>query len=101
MFITEICPSGGTKYVSLELLLSILREPGEGRGGAAGTVPLQNPEGISRKPNFSQSQPILRFWPISSRFWPILAKETPEFLDKIKAGQFTLNDTTSRAYVHV
>ena len=30
-----------------------------------------------------------------SRFWadfePILAKKTPEFFDKIKAGEFTLN----------
>ena len=44
MFFTEMCPSGGTKYVSFELFLSTLREPGEGRGGAPGTVPLQNPE---------------------------------------------------------
>ena len=39
MFFTEMCPSSGTNYVSLELFLSILRGPGEGRGGAPGTVP--------------------------------------------------------------
>ena len=49
MFFTEMCPSGGTKHVSFELFLSILREPGEGRGGDPGTVPLQNPEVTSRK----------------------------------------------------
>ena len=49
MFFTEMCPSGGTKYISFELFLSILRKPGEGRGGAPGTVPLQNPEVTSRK----------------------------------------------------
>ena len=49
MFFTEMCPSGGTKYVSFELLLSILRGPGERRGGALGTVPLQFPEVTSRK----------------------------------------------------
>ena len=47
MFFTEMCPSGGTKYVSFELFLSILREPGEGRGGVPGAVPLQNLE-VSR-----------------------------------------------------
>ena len=40
---------GGTEYVSFELYLGILRGPGEGRGGAPGTVPLQNPEVTSRK----------------------------------------------------
>ena len=49
MFFTEMCPSGGTRYVSFELFLSILREPGEGRRGAPGTVPLQNPEVTARK----------------------------------------------------
>ena len=40
-----MCPSGGTKYVSFEMLLFIiLRGPGEGRGGAPGKVPLQNPK---------------------------------------------------------
>ena len=41
--------SGGTKYVSFEVFLSLLREPGKGRGGDPGTVPLQNPEVTSRK----------------------------------------------------
>ena len=36
-----MCPSGGTKYVSFELFLGILSGPGEGRGGAPGTVPSQ------------------------------------------------------------
>ena len=45
MFFTERCPSGGTKYVSFEFFLGILSGSGEGRGGAPGTVPLQNPEG--------------------------------------------------------
>ena len=49
MFFTKRCPSGGTEYVSFELFLGILRGPGEGRGGAPGTVPLQNPEVTSRK----------------------------------------------------
>ena len=49
MFFTEMCPSAGTRYVSFELFLSILREPGEGRRGAPGTVHLQNPEVTSRK----------------------------------------------------
>ena len=49
MFFTKRCPSGGTEYVSFELLLGILSGPGEGRGGAPGTVPLQNPEVTSRK----------------------------------------------------
>ena len=49
MFITEMCPSGGTKYVSFGLFLSILKESGEGRGGTPGTVPLKNPEVTSRK----------------------------------------------------
>ena len=40
---------GGTEYVSFELFLGILSGPGEGRGGAPGTVPLQNPEVTSRK----------------------------------------------------
>ena len=40
----------GTKYVSFELFLSILKKPGEGKGGGApGTVPLQNQEVTSRK----------------------------------------------------
>ena len=37
------------EYVSFELFLCILRGPGEGQGGAPGTVPLQNPEVTSRK----------------------------------------------------
>ena len=49
MFFTKRCPLGGTEYVSFELFLGILKGPGEGRGGAPGTVPLQNPEVISRK----------------------------------------------------
>ena len=49
MFFTKRCPSGGTEYVSFELFLGILRGPGEGRGGAPGTVPLQNPEVTLRK----------------------------------------------------
>ena len=49
MFFTERCPSGGTEYDSFELFLGILRGPGEGRGGAPGTVTLQNPEVTSRK----------------------------------------------------
>ena len=49
MFFTERCPSGGTEYVSFELFLGILTGPGKGRGGAPGTVPLQNPEVTSRK----------------------------------------------------
>ena len=49
MLFSEMCPSGGTKYVSFEFFLSILRAHGEGRGGAPGTVPLQNPEVTSRK----------------------------------------------------
>ena len=49
MFFTKRCPSGGTEHVSFELFLGILRGPGEGRGGAPGTVPLQNPEVTSRK----------------------------------------------------
>ena len=49
MFFTKRCPSSGTEYVSFELFLGILRGPGEGRGGAPGTVPLQNPEVTSRK----------------------------------------------------
>ena len=40
---------GGTEYVSFELFLGILSGPGEGRGGAPGTVPLQNREVTSRK----------------------------------------------------
>ena len=40
---------GGTEHVSFEFFLGILRGPGEGRGGAPGTVPLQNPEVTSRK----------------------------------------------------
>ena len=49
MFFTKRCPSGGTERVSFELFLGILSGPGEGRGGAPGTVPLQNPEVTSRK----------------------------------------------------
>ena len=49
MFFTETSPSGGTKYVSFEFILGILGGPGEGRGGAPGTVPLQNPQVTSRK----------------------------------------------------
>ena len=47
-------PSGGTKYVSFELFLSILRGPGEGRVGAPGTVPLQNPKVTSQKAIFEK-----------------------------------------------
>ena len=43
MFNTEICPSGGTKYVSFELFLSIPREAGRGEGGAPGTVNIDPP----------------------------------------------------------
>ena len=49
MFVTKRCPLGGTEYVSFELFLGILSGPGEGRGDAPGTVPLQNPEVTSRK----------------------------------------------------
>ena len=49
MFFTKTCPSARTKYVSFELLLGILRGPGEGRGGAPGTVPFPNPQVTSRK----------------------------------------------------
>ena len=49
MFFTKMCPSGGTKCVSFELSLGILRGPDEGRGGAPGTVPLQNPQLGCRK----------------------------------------------------
>ena len=49
MFFTKRCPLGGTECVSFELVLGIVRGPGEGRGGAPGTVPLQNPEVTSRK----------------------------------------------------
>ena len=42
-------PLGGTEYVSFELFLGVLSGPGEGRGGAPGTVPLQNSEVTSRK----------------------------------------------------
>ena len=51
MFFTKRCPSGGTECVSFELFLGILRGlgPGEGQGGAPGTVPLQSPEVTSRK----------------------------------------------------
>ena len=49
MIFTEMCPLGGTKYVSFGIFLGILRGPGEGRGGAPGTVPLQNPHVTSRK----------------------------------------------------
>ena len=44
-----MCPSGGTKHVSFDLFLGILRGHGEGRGGAPGTIPLQNPQVTSRK----------------------------------------------------
>ena len=44
-FFTEMCPSGGTKYLFFEFFLSILRAPVEGRGGAPGTVPLHNLRG--------------------------------------------------------
>ena len=33
MFFTEVCPSGGTKYVPFELLLGILGGPGRGEYG--------------------------------------------------------------------
>ena len=46
IIVTKMRPSGGTKYVSFEFFLSILKGPGEGRGG---TAPLQNPEVTSRK----------------------------------------------------
>ena len=59
MFFTEMCPSGGTKHVSFELLLGIFRAPGEGRGGAPGTVPLQNPKVTSRKACFRNAEILL------------------------------------------
>ena len=36
----------------------------------------------------------LKYWPILDDFWPILAKETPQFFDRIKAGEFTLNNSS-------
>ena len=36
-------------HQAFEIFLGIVRGPGEGRGGAPGTVPLQNPEVTSRK----------------------------------------------------
>ena len=68
MFFTEMCPSGGTKYVSFEFFLSILRAPGEGRGGAPGTVPLQNPEVTSRKACLRNADPLRIFTIISPFF---------------------------------
>ena len=49
MFFTQMCPSGGTKHVSLELFFGILKGPGEGGGDPPNTVPLQNPKVTSRK----------------------------------------------------
>ena len=49
MFFTKMCHSGGTKHIALELLLGILRAPGQGRGGPHSTVPLQKPKVTSRK----------------------------------------------------
>ena len=49
MLFTKMCPSSGTEYVSFELFLGVLRGSGEGRGGAPGTAPLQNPEVTSFK----------------------------------------------------
>ena len=57
MFFTKRCPSGGTEYVSFELFLGILWGPGEGRGGAPSTVPLQNPEVTSRKACLRNTDP--------------------------------------------
>ena len=45
MFFTEMCPSGGTKYVSFELFLSILREPGEGERGRPWCGTFEKPRG--------------------------------------------------------
>ena len=72
-----MCPAGGTKYVSFELFLGILRGPGEGRGVAPGTEPLrntsQNPQVTSRKAclrradlhaEFSKGRSSLRRLPI-------------------------------------
>ena len=57
MFFTKMCPSGGTKYVSFELVLGILRGPREGRGGTPGMVPLQNPEVTSQKACLRDADP--------------------------------------------
>ena len=60
MFFTKRCPSGGTEYVSFELVLGILRGLGEGRGGTPGTVPVQNPEVTSRKACLRNAEITLR-----------------------------------------
>ena len=57
MFFTEMCPLGGTNYVSFELLWGIFKGPGEGRRGHLfGAVPLQNPQVTSRKARFQQTR---------------------------------------------
>ena len=52
-------PSSGTKYVSLQLLLGILGGPGEGRGGAPGMVPLQNPKVTSQKAYLRNAETVI------------------------------------------
>ena len=49
MLFIKMWLSGGTGYVSFALFLGILMGPGEGRGGAPGTVPLQNAKVTSQK----------------------------------------------------
>ena len=49
MFFTNTCPLGGAEYISFQLFLGILRGRGEGRGGAPGTLHLQNLQVTSRK----------------------------------------------------
>ena len=47
------------------------------------------------EPNLADfSHCVADFEPILAYFEPILAKETPEFFDEIKAGEFTLNHKT-------
>ena len=90
MFFTELCPSGGTKYVSFELLLSILRGPGEGRGGVPGTVPLQNPEVTSRKAYLRNAD----FWGRKKKK-PINRKHINTFLTAL-VGQSSQGQTPTR-----
>ena len=65
------CVQGGTEYVSFELFLGILSGPGEGRGGAPGTVPLQNPEVTSRKACLRNTD-MIRKWGAKrdAKWWP-------------------------------
>ena len=63
MFFTEMCPSGGTKFFSFELLLGILRGLSGGRGGTPDTVPLPNPKITSRKACLRNAeQATKQFW---------------------------------------